>query len=153
MPDILNLGCGNRPVDNAVNHDWVKHSPHVHIAHDLNVMPWPWADGSFDIILAWAVLEHLKQDLIVSINECWRIARPGATLDIKLPIWNSEQAHDDPTHRWFATLQTMNYFDPSTFQGQNYGFYTPYKWRVDRKNVNKAQTAVAFILTKLPAAQ
>ena len=38
--DTLNIGCGNRPLPGAVNHDRAKHSPHVDIHWGLE-RPWP----------------------------------------------------------------------------------------------------------------
>lgn len=127
---VLNLGCGNLPLDGAVNHDRVQHSPWVDVAHDLNVFPWPWEDAQFDVIKAWAVLEHLHCDRLQIIDECWRILKPGGLLVAKLPYWNSEAAHDDITHYWFTTLNQFAQFDQKTQRGRDYGFYTPRKWHV-----------------------
>jgi len=142
--DILNLGCGNKLLsgDGVVNHDLHKHRPEIDVAHDLNVLPWPWADESFDQIVASAVLEHLDIDLVASLNECWRLLRPGGILGLKLPLWSAEKAHDDPTHRWFFTVRSLDQFCPETRRGKQYGFYTAQKWRYVKKPVvNKAQTS------------
>lgn len=77
-----------------------------------------------------AVLEHLDIDLVKSMNELWRISKKGCILTVKLPMWDSESVHDDPTHRWFFTERSLHYFDPSTEIGKNYGFYTDKKWKI-----------------------
>lgn len=130
MSDVLNLGAGNRIIEGAVNHDRTIHRPEISVAHDLNILPWPWPDNSFDVISARAVFEHLDVDLVGCLNECWRILRPGGVLDIKLPYWKSETTFDDPTHRRGYGIGVFYYFDPEFPNGQKYGFYTPYKWEV-----------------------
>lgn len=129
---ILNLGCGNRPFSGAsvVNHDRISHRPEISVAWDLNDLPWPWEDASFDVIAAWACLEHLSHDLVVSFDECWRILKVGGQLNVKLPYWNHEHSFNDPTHRWKFGLGVFDFFDPETRDGQVYAFYTLRKWKV-----------------------
>lgn len=147
---ILNLGCGNAPLDGAVNHDISKHSPWVDIVHDLNVLPWPWQDDEFDTIKAWAVLEHLYRERLSIINECWRILKPGGLLVVKLPYWNSEEAHDDITHYWYTTLNQFAQFDPTTQRGRDYGFYTPMKWKiVSSKFSNTGHSSIVHKMRKV----
>ncbi len=131
-PRILNLGCGNRVMADALNHDSFAHRPEIGAVHDLNVTPWPWKDCSFDQVVAFSVLEHLNIDLVGSLDECWRILRPGGQLSLKLPHWNSDSAHDDPTHRFYFSLHSLDQFDPETKRGREYPFYTPRKWRIVR---------------------
>lgn len=148
---FLNLGCGNRIVEEAVNHDRSQHRDEVDVVHDLNEMPWPWEDNSFDKIAALAVLEHLDPDLVASLNECHRILRPGGTVVLKLPMWNHSRSYDDPTHRWFFTLNSLDQFCPETERGKAYSFYTPFKWRfVKRPFTNKAKTSLWATLEALP---
>lgn len=162
MPDangkmlFLNLGCGNRILasDAArlfINHDRIKHRAEIDVTHDLNVLPWPWGNETFDHVLAWSCLEHLTIDLLESIGEVWRILRVGGEADVKLPYWNSEQAHDDPTHRWFCTVRTFDQCDPRTQRGQAYAYYTPYKFRVLSATMNQGKSSINFKLQKIPA--
>lgn len=145
--DTLNLGAGNRIIAGAVNHDLVKHRPEIDVAHDLNDLPWPWADNSFDKVLAIAVLEHLRINLIQSVDECWRILRPGGVLYVKLPHWQHENSYLDPTHYWRFAPRTLNIFDPDTQYGHRYSFYTTRKWRVVKKpELNTARSSFAATL-------
>lgn len=145
----LNLGCGNRPLRNAINHDRTRHHEYVDIAHDLNELPWPWDDEQFDYINSRAVFEHLFIDLLRSFNECWRILKPGGELYVKLPHWQSGRAWDDPTHRRPYTLRTFNYFDPDTREGQEYTFYTPCKWKIiNPARLNSAKSSIICTLRK-----
>lgn len=141
-PRILNLGTGTHILANAVNHDRVQHCPGIDIAHDLNVLPWPWADSSFDHIVARSVFEHLDIDLLTAVNECWRILDAEGQLDLKLPYWNAEISYCDPTHRRTYAPGVLEMFDPSTRRGEQYGFYTERKWRlVSRDWVNEGRTS------------
>lgn len=120
----LNLGCGNEPLTGPedVNHDIVRHRPEITVTHDLNELPWPWPDEAFDGIVAKAVLEHLDHDLVLSLNECWRLLRPGGWLFVKLPHWKSDVSYWDPTHRWMFSLRSLDRFDPETAEGGKYAF-------------------------------
>lgn len=145
MPEkrVLNLGAGNRIVPGAVNHDRVKHRPEIDVVWDLNDLPWPWEDNSFDHVVARAVLEHIAPDLLQSLNECWRILAPGGTIHIKVPYWKADAAHEDPTHRWLFTLGSFDLFDPDTKRGREYAFYSDRKWKIIRPaRLNNAKTSI-----------
>ncbi|KKM06936.1 hypothetical protein LCGC14_1738940, partial [marine sediment metagenome] len=138
----LSLGTGDRLIKRhknaeTVHHDLTKHRPEIDVAHDLNELPWPWLDNSFDFIEAWAVLEHLKLSLFESFDECWRIMRPGGRLRVKVPRWDAEVSWDDPSHRWKFTLHSFDYFDPDTKKGKTYTFYTPRKWKIEWCKLSK----------------
>jgi SAM-dependent methyltransferase len=140
----LNLGCGNKLVPGAVNHDRCAHRPEVDVVWNLNDLPWPWADASFDFIVACAVLEHLRIDLVESVNECWRLLRPGGILHLKLPHWQSDNSYVDPTHYWHFALGALDVFDPDTVMGKQYSFYTPSKWQIIAyPKLNRGKTSFA----------
>lgn len=146
----LNLGCGSAPLPNSTNHDRVLHSIFIDVAHDLNILPWPWENESYDIIVAKAVLEHLSHNLVISVNECWRILKPGGTLYMKLPAWNSEVSYQDPTHQWFYAPAAFEYFDPETPLGSKYFFYTPLKWKLINPGMyNSGRTSIHGTLQKV----
>lgn len=138
----LNLGAGNLIMPDAVNHDRIKHREEIAVAHDLNDLPWPWPDNSFDHITARSVFEHLKLNLVETLDECWRILRPGGGLFIKLPHWQSDIAYQDPTHYWQFSLRSLDVFDPDTQHGKDYIFYTERKWRIVKMELNKAQSSL-----------
>jgi SAM-dependent methyltransferase len=143
----LNLGCGGKIIPGACNHDRIRHRAEIMAVWDLNDLPWPWHDNSFDSIVARSVLEHLKLNLVESLDECWRILAPGGTLYLKLPHWNADTAHSDPTHRWFFSLQSLDLFDPDMARGQEYSFYTERKWRIIRPaRLNEAGTSIHALL-------
>lgn len=145
----LNLGCGTVPREHAVNHSLLKHADYVDVAWDLNILPWPWADGEFDAVEASSVFEHLTIDLLTSMNEVWRILKPRGTASVKLPYWRNPQAYADPTHRYVFDPEVMDAFDPSTSRGAQYSFYTPFKWTIlSRVFVNDEKTSFRTVLEK-----
>ena len=143
---ILNLGTGNRIVPGAVNHDLTKHRPEISVTHDLNIVPWPWANNSFDEIQLISVAEHLKLTLIETLNECHRILKPKGKLILKYPLWNGVNTHKDPTHRWFWDEGVLDYVDPSTVAGKEYSYYTPLKWKILASGVIKARNVKAELM-------
>ena len=54
----LNLGCGNDIKEGWVNMDYIG-AEGVDVVHNLNRLPYPFPDNTFDSILASHVLEHL----------------------------------------------------------------------------------------------
>jgi SAM-dependent methyltransferase len=110
---ILELGSGLRPCpvgegDEVVHLDR-QQLPHVEQVWDLDELPYPFADNEFDRILAVDVLEHLR-DVRRSVEELWRIGRPGANLLVRVPHWTSYRAHRDPTHRTDFDEHSFDYF-------------------------------------------
>lgn len=127
---ILNLGAGNRILEGAVNHDLVRHRPEICVAHDLNGLPWPWPDSAFEKIEARSVFEHLKLTLLEACDECWRILAPGGQLVLLYPWAGQVTTFEDPTHRWHWTERSLDYLDPDTQHGKDYGYYTSRKWQI-----------------------
>lgn len=147
---VLNIGAGNDPIVGAVNHDITKHHDYIDVVWDLNNLPWPWEDDSFDLVNARAVLEHLDRDLLTTMNEIWRILKPGGVAVIKLPFWQHEVSWEDPTHRRGYALKTFDYFDPSTKIGKKYDFYTPRKWKITRgPRLNRSGSSIHCTLQKI----
>lgn len=119
----LHLGCGNRPIKDAVNHDLYKHGEHVDVAHDLESLPWPWADESFDRIVAIDVFEHLSLEVQQWLDECWRLLTPGGLLELRVPYYGHENAFTDPTHKRFFAPKTFDYWDKSKAMHIDFGCY------------------------------
>ena len=50
----------------------------------------PFADGTFDRIIASEVLEHIPDDQ-AALDELARVLRPGGTMAVTVPAWLPEQ--------------------------------------------------------------
>lgn len=93
----LNLGCSTTIEPGYINVDICQ--PADQIA-DLRGI-WPWPDSSVAHIRAYDIIEHLP-DKIHTMNEAWRVSRPGGVFDIFVPTTWGEGADQDPSHvsRW-----------------------------------------------------
>ena len=145
---VLNIGAGNKLVPGAVNHDRVAHRPEIDVVWDLNVVPWPWEDDSFDLVVACAVLEHLQITLIESVGESWRILAPGGRLHVKIPYWQHDNSYADPTHYWRFSPQTLDLFDPDTKYGHDYAFYVGLRqWKtIKPARLNQQRSSIIGLL-------
>lgn len=119
----LQLGCGMRPKEGAINHDRIKHADWVDVAHDLDLLPWPWSDGQFERVIALDVLEHLRLDVQQWLDECWRILEPGGTLVLRLPAWDNPVSWRDPTHRRVFHPETFHFWDQRQALHCDYGHF------------------------------
>jgi SAM-dependent methyltransferase len=106
--DTLNLGCGPNRIGGAVN---VDREPAVRpdVLHDLNRLPWPFADDAFDCVKAFDVIEHLD-DVVATMMEIHRVCRHGARIEITVPHFSSCNAFTDPTHARSLGWSSFHYF-------------------------------------------
>ena len=109
---ILELGCGRNKREGAFGVDILADSD-ADVVHDLDVFPYPFDDSSWDRILAFDVLEHVER-FVPCVEEIWRIARPGATVEATGPFMSSVNYYSDPTHRRAFTSRTFDYFIEGT---------------------------------------
>lgn len=113
MKHFLLLGAGTRRDRELTGKDWSDgilttndiNPAHagIDVVHDLNVLPWPWQDDTFDEVHAYEVLEHLGTQgdwryFFASFSEVWRILKMGGLFVATVPWWQSEWAWGDPSH-------------------------------------------------------
>jgi hypothetical protein len=146
--DVLNLGCGLKPIQGAVNLDCAQ-STNPDVLHDLNEFPWPLCTGSFREIHAYDVIEHLG-DVVAVIEELHRVATPGGVVHITVPHYSCSNAFTDPTHRHYFSAASINYFTGDSA----FPFYSPVRFRlltrqiVFRKSI--ANRVVARLANRWP---
>jgi SAM-dependent methyltransferase len=104
---LLNLGSGEWAFPGFVNVDKVS-APGITVA-DLRET-WPWNDSSVDFVWASQIIEHLP-DKIFTMNELWRVLRPGATAMIFVPTTEGPGAWQDPTHVSFWNRRSFLYYE------------------------------------------
>lgn len=123
---VLELGCGVRPTPGAVHHDKTNHHDWVDVAHDLDVLPWPFENEGFEKVIALDVMEHLRRDISEWLDECWRILVPDGLLVLRVAAWDNPVSYRDPTHRRVFHPETFDYWDPRKPLYKDYGsFYFP----------------------------
>lgn len=110
-------------------HDLTKHRKEIEVVFDLNLLNWPIEDESFDYVEAMDVLEHLDNPL-QAINEIHRILRPNGIFYAKCCGWKNPNFHIDLTHKHAFDVHSMDYIDPETVSGKEYGYYTERKWKI-----------------------
>jgi SAM-dependent methyltransferase len=108
-PEVLrvDLGCGSRKPEGFVGVD-VFPAPHVDIVADLT-QRFPFPDSSVDFIRGYDVIEHLS-DRLHTMNEIWRIGKPGAIVDLQVPSTDGRGAFQDPTHVSFWNINSFKYY-------------------------------------------
>jgi SAM-dependent methyltransferase len=128
-PAVLNLGCGRKHVEGAINLD-VTRATNPDVLHDLNRRPWPFPDGHFREVLAYDVIEHLD-DVLATFEEIHRVCRDGAIVRVAVPHFSCANAYTDPTHK-----RTFGYFslDNLTEDGE-FSFYTQARFRVRHRQI------------------
>lgn len=103
----LNLGAGDERPAGFLNVD-ILPGEGVDVVADLNRCPWAFATESVDYIRAYHVFEHLA-DKALTLNECWRILRPGGTLEFEVPTTDGWGAWSDPQHVSYWNEDVLNY--------------------------------------------
>jgi len=131
-PRILELGCGRVKHPGAVGIDRIA-LPGVDVVHDLNRVPFPFADDFFDEVYAIHIIEHLDSILAV-MEEIFRISRPGARVVIITPHHSDAISWQDPTHKWHLNSYSFNYFEPS----YHTNYYTAARFRIRSRTVELA---------------
>ena len=92
----LNVGCGTDIRSGWTNLDIVDYGGNE--ITDLNRYPWPFPENHFDFILCSHIMEHLN-NFNAAVTELHRIAKPGATLDVRVPFFLSTKYYSEPDHR------------------------------------------------------
>jgi SAM-dependent methyltransferase len=112
----LNLGSCDRHFEGFTNIDIC---PPADVIADLT-QTWPWADSSVDEIRAYDILEHLP-DIRKTMNEAWRVLKPGGIFDIFIPTTEGRGAWQDPTHVSFWNRNTFFYFTDGVPERERFG--------------------------------
>ncbi len=115
-PLKLNLGCSDHHVEGYVNVDRVAPAD---LVADLT-KAWPWADSSVDWIQALDIIEHLP-DKIHTMNEAWRVLKPGAAIDIVVPTTDGRGAFQDPTHVSYWNKNSFWYYEDGNAHRERFG--------------------------------
>jgi Methyltransferase domain len=107
-PHLRPLIVGADVIDRKANADLALEPSAELLVHDLRRVPWPIADGRYDLFVALQVFEHLGDAQNQAFREVVRVARHAI---ISLPIdWDM----DDPTnsHHMISNERALSWFLP-----------------------------------------
>ncbi len=105
---VLDVGCGIKKWPGSIGIDR-NPATAADVLCDLDHFPYPFADNSFDELRAVHVIEHVS-DVIRTMEEFHRLARPGGRLFIATPHYTDFSSFCDPTHRWHLNSFSFRYF-------------------------------------------
>ena len=143
MRDTLNLGCGRKLMDAAVNLD-VSPDVGADVVHDLARLPWPLPSDAFVSVHAYDVIEHLE-NVVGAMEEIHRVCRTGARVHITVPHYSSATAYRDPTHRHQFGCFSFDYFAA----GHELAFYSAARFKRHRAQIVFYPTLVNKIVHRL----
>jgi SAM-dependent methyltransferase len=113
----LNLGSGELRKEGYINVDW-NDITNPDVKHDLNKVPYPFLDDTFDLIEASHVLEHLDKPFTI-MKELHRILKPEGRLIVKVPHFSRGFTHAEHSHGFDVTFPL--YFDDRFTKSGYYG--------------------------------
>jgi SAM-dependent methyltransferase len=121
----LNLGCSNDLLNGFINVDILSaesiDKKFDYEEADLTIVPWPWITESVDFILAKDIIEHLPNK-IVTMNEIWRVLKPGAIAQIEVPTTDGPGAFQDPTHVSYWNRNSFFYYEDGNPHRERFGY-------------------------------
>jgi SAM-dependent methyltransferase len=157
MIKALNLGCGDDLRASTSEIEWTnadirQSGKGLHMILDMLQLPWPFADGLFDYILADNVLEHFRsEDFIRILNEINRVVKVGGRVEIIVPHAFSQGAYQDPTHKMFFVPRSALYWNQvqTPFGGRAVGITANLACDPAKIEVKGSMATEAFIHYKL----
>ena len=130
----LDVGCGTNKYEGAVGLD-INPRTNADVIHDLGSFPYPFEDNEFDFIISRHVIEHVP-DVVGFVEELYRVAKPGAKIEIVAPHYTNADWANDPTHRNHLNSYSFSSFVP---EESVYDFYTETRLKKNRAYVSLAQ--------------
>ena len=123
----LNLGAGLDIKKNYTNHDILALAG-IDVAHNLDILPWPFSDNQFEEVYCSHVLEHVES-IADAMSELKRICKNGARIKIRVPHFSCGVSYRDPTHKRLFSYFTWDYFTDDSF-------YNLPKFRIISRKLN-----------------
>ena len=125
------------------------------VKHDLDVLPYPFEDNTFDEIHAYEVLEHCGRQgdwkfFFAQFTEFHRILKPYGYFCGTVPMWDSPWAWGDPGHTRVITKDAIGFLSQEMYKQCGETACSDYRgvYKVDFKmiGVNESQHQLAFVI-------
>jgi SAM-dependent methyltransferase len=120
----LDVGCGIKKAPGAIGIDSNPASA-ADLLCDLDRFPYPFADNSFDRLLAVHVIEHVAS-VIRTMEEFHRLVRAGGRVHLVTPHYTDFSSYCDPTHRWHLNSFSFRCFGEDH---GGFGYYSRARFR------------------------
>lgn len=120
---VLDLGCGSKKYPGAFGVD-ISADTDADLVRDLNDVPYPLEESSFDCVLLQDVIEHVANPYDV-MAEVHRVTRPGGRVLLRTPHYSSALAYGDPTHTHYLSAAAVR-----TLAEPGFAHYTASRFRV-----------------------
>lgn len=144
----IDMGCGKDSLDGYLHLDRRFHSPHIDLAWDLNLVPYPFNDNTFSEVRMYDVFEHLDKPLEI-LNEVHRILIAGGIFDLRVPTEQDTDLWTDITHKRPFTHRSFDHFIRGTTFNTNYGYYSERLWELADRQEAESGRAIIFKLRKV----
>lgn len=141
--------------ENLTTLDW---NPDVKpdVLWNLENLPLPFEDSSFDEIHCYEVLEHLGTQgdfkfFFAQFEDIWRVLKPQGLFIASVPRWDSEWAWGDPSHKRVITPGTLSFLSQAEYRKQcgvtqMTDFRYCYKADFEVANCQQSGESMAFVL-------
>jgi SAM-dependent methyltransferase len=140
----LLIGCGNsrsKQLAHPDRPDWVDlvtldmdPSCNPDVQWNLEHLPYPFLDETFQEIHAYEVLEHFGKQgdwkgFLDQFTEFHRILKPGGQFFAAVPCWDSEWAWGDPGHTRIINAGTVSFLQQKIYEKDvGSSTMTDYRW-------------------------
>ena len=93
------------------------------VVWDLDNLPLPFPDNSFDEIHAYEILEHCGRQgdfrfFFAQFSDFWRMLKPGGYFMATVPMWDSPWAWGDPSHTRVITDGSIVFLNQQEYINQ-----------------------------------
>jgi len=165
----LLIGCGNsrlKRLDANRSNEWrglytldMDASCNPDVVWDLDVLPLPFEDETFEEIHAYEVLEHTGRQgdwkfFFEQFAEFHRILKPMGRFYATMPIWDGEWAWGDPGHVRVFSKGTLQFLRQAAYvRDIGKTMMTDYRsvWKLDfeLEGCQEVNGQLAFVLRKM----
>jgi SAM-dependent methyltransferase len=135
----------------------IDHNCNPDVLWDMNHLPLPFEDETFEEIHAYEVLEHFGKQgdwktFFAQFTEFHRILKPGGHFFATVPMWDSQWAWADPGHTRVIAPGSLTFLEQRNYENIGSTPMTDYRhcYKADFEIVHSQEVGerFAFVLKK-----